>query len=70
MKDFDNLSEISVEFKDGETLIEYWANSIPRINETISYKDNYYKVYNVIHRIVEHTDEPTGTYIIINVKLI
>jgi translation elongation factor EF-Ts len=70
MRDCDNLTEISVENENGETIVEYFANSIPRIGEDISFRNNIYRVYNVRHRIVEHENDSTGTYVIIDVELL
>jgi hypothetical protein len=62
MKDCENLSEISIEDEKGNTIIEYYSNSVPRIGESISYKSKLYKAYDVIHKVVEH-DNDIGTYI-------
>lgn len=62
MKDCENLSEISIENEKGETIIEYFSNSVPRIGESISHNSKLYKVYDIIHRIVEH-DDVVGTYV-------
>jgi len=55
MKDHDNLTEISVEHK-GKTIVEYWANSIPRVGEDIIYNDERCKVIGIIHKVTERKD--------------
>ena len=55
MKDYDNLTEISVEHND-ETIVEYWSNSIPRIGEDIAFNDDKFKVVGVIHHITKSKD--------------
>lgn len=56
MIDFDMLNEISVESRDGNTIIEYFCPNIPKIGEKIHFEGKMYIVVDVIHEIFDYRD--------------
>ena len=70
MKNYDNLTEISIETNKGKTVAEYYANSIPRIKDSIKLDSETYFVYDVIHNLVKMNADTIDDYVSIKVQLI